>query len=147
MLREYISRKIRENEELAMDLESDIKKLQARKKELEKLIRIIEDENNDGSEIFSPRNHREQNFDRLKQYQEDVENVSRETSEKIDRLSEAKKKGSEYKSMLEEAEKNHLEEDKKYSGLDDQIKEQAEQTDQSNEKEQGITQAKSDGHT
>ena len=124
MLREYISRKIQENEERGIELEGDIRRLQSRKKELEKHIEIIEDENNDGSEIFSPRNHREQNFDKLKHYREDIEKISQEIEEKLCKLSEARKKKSEYESMLEEAERNHLEEEKIYSDLDLQTKDQ-----------------------
>ena len=122
MLREYISKKIKESEDNVTELEGDIKKNQDKKRELEKLIKILEEENNDGSEIFSPRNHREQNLDKLRHYQEELENVSRETLEKANRLSEVKKKKSEYESMLEEAERNHLEEDVKYSDIDEQIK-------------------------
>ena len=88
MLREYISKKIKESEDNVTELEGDIKKNQDKKRELEKLIKILEEENNDGSEIFSPRNHREQNLDKLRHYQEELENVSRETLEKANRLSE-----------------------------------------------------------
>ena len=121
MLREYISRKIRENEELIIDLESDIKNGKSRKKELEKLIEILEDENNDGSEIFSPRNHREQNLDKLKHYQEDLKKISEEIEDKLNKLSETKKKRSEYKSMLAETEKIHQEEEA-YKDIDYQVK-------------------------
>lgn len=110
MLREYINGKIRGIEELTADLESDIKSSKDRKNELEKLIEILEDENNDGSEIFSPRNHREQNLDKLKQYQEELEKISKEIESKLDKLSETRKKRFEYKSMLAETEKIHQEE-------------------------------------
>ncbi len=127
MLREYISGKIRENEELVMDLEGDIKKLKDRKKELEKLIQVIKDENNDGTEIFSPRNHRDQNMEKLNQYQGDIKKIEQEMEEKIGRLSEAEKKRSEYKSMLAEVDKSHSEEKTEYSKIDRQIKSQTEQ--------------------
>lgn len=129
MLREYISRKIRENEELIIDLESDIKNGKNRKKELEKLIEILEDENNDGSEIFSPRNHREQNLDKLKHYQEDLKKISEEIEDKLNKLSEIKKKKSEYKSMLAEAEKNQ----RKDSEIEYTGQSETEQTEQAAE--------------
>ena len=140
MLREYINRKIRENEECTIELEGDIKKLQDQKKELEKHIKIIEDENNDGSEIFSPRNHREQNLDKLKHYREDMERVSQETEEKLCKLSEAKKKKSEYESMLKEAERNYQEEKERYSDISLQTEDQNQgvktEKDQDEEREQ-----------
>ena len=137
MLREYINRKIRENEDIVMDMENDIKKLRSRKKELEKLIEVLEDENNDGSEIFSPRNHREENINKLNHYREDVEKIEQETEEKLDRLSRAKKKQKEYKSMLEEAEKNHLEEAQKYADIDYRAENQTAESQQIIEKNEG----------
>ena len=132
MLREYISRKIRENEELVIDLESDIKNRRNRKKELEKLIKILEDENNDGSEIFSPRNHREQNLNKLKQYHIELEKILKEIEDKQDKLSETKKKRSEYKSMLAETEKIH-QEGEKYENVNYQIRDDQSEKGQSEE--------------
>lgn len=139
MLREYISRKIRENEELIIDLESDIKNGRNRKKELEKLIEILEDENNDGSEIFSPRNHREQNLDKLKHYREELKKISEEIEDRLNKLNETKKKRTEYKSMLAETERIHQEEEK-YENIESQIK------SSQSEKEQPKTEQQEHSH-
>lgn len=140
MLREYISRKIRENEELIIDLESDIKNGRNRKKELEKLIEILEDENNDGSEIFSPRNHREQNLDKLKHYREELKKISEEIEDRLNKLNETKKKRTEYKSMLAETERIHQEEEK-YENIENQIKSSQSEKEQPKTEQQAHSQA------
>lgn len=115
MLREYIANKIREKEDIVIDLENDIKKLKREKKNISQLIKILEDENNDGSEIFSPRNHREQNINRLNHYHEEMDQVVSKIEDMFQRLENTKKKVSEYESMLKEAEMVSQESAQKYS--------------------------------
>lgn len=106
MLKEYLNRKIDENEEKIKGLKCDIIQIQHRIEENENIVAVLKKETSSNAEIFSPRSHRIQNKEKLEQILNEIEKSREDLDNKNKLLEDCLQKQKEYGEMLTEAQKS-----------------------------------------
>lgn len=121
MLKEYLECKIQENEEKIRNLQYDIIQIQHKIAENENIAAVLKKETSSNAEIFSPRNHRMQNKEKLEQILINIEENRKKLDAQNKLLEDCLQKQKKYNEMMAETQKTVENEEIKRSEGDKEL--------------------------